>query len=298
MTDSALSVSILLPTYQRERELCNTLRALLDVIDSQTEILVIDQTERHDPATEAFLEALPESVRVIRLNHPSLPRALNAGALAAKGDVLLLLDDDIVPTSTLISAHRQPYEDPLVGAVAGRVTDSRGEIREAKVIGRILRTGEVEPSYTATQFAEAESAPGGNMSIRRSLFLGIGGFSSDYLGTAVFNETDFCCRLRANGWHIVFRPDAEIFHLRAARGGCGNRMSRSMRPAYSLYHNSILFGLRCLPWSSLPLILWIRSTAAIRETTTSRNPAYVVLMLVACLHALLTWVRTGSYRYL
>lgn len=297
MNESSLqTISILLPTYRREKELRDTLTALYALMDDQTEIIVIDQSEAHEPETSAFLNAIPESVRLIQLARPSLPRALNAGAQVASGDLLLLLDDDIIPTPTLLSAHREPYEDRTVGAVAGRVTDQRGDIRQTDIVGRILRTGEVESTYSATECAEAESAPGGNMSIRRSIFLEIGGFSSEYLGTAVFNETDFCCRVRAKGWRIVFRPDAEIFHLRAPRGGCGNRQHHSLRPMYSLYHNAILFGLRCMPWACLPLIIWIRACASVRKSIADHNPTYAVLFPLAVLHALVTWLRAGSVR--
>jgi hypothetical protein len=135
------------------------------------------------------------------------------------------------------------------------------------------------------------------MSIRRVVFHDVGGFPDGYIGTAVYNETDFCCRVRAQGWRIVFRPDAEIFHLRALRGGCGNRVQRTPRPYYSICHNGMLFALRCLPWSAILLAIGVRWYEAVRLTAAQRHLAYAAMAPVATAHAVLTWLRTGSHRY-
>jgi GT2 family glycosyltransferase len=296
MIGDAPRTSVILPTYRREKELRDTLTALLQQADDSTEIIVVDQTEKHEPETTAFLARVSDRIKLVRRDRPGLVDALNAGAAEAQGDLLLLLDDDIVPSPRLLAAHREAFDDATIGIVAGRVVDDLGIVREATLVGRVLPTGEIEATYTATLPAEAESAPGGNMSVRRAVFEAVGGFQPGYRGTAVFNETDFCCLVRSRGWRIVFRPEAEFFHLRAQQGGCGNRKP-SLQRSYSFYHNAMLFALRCLPWYSPALVAATMANDAVRTAFGERRPAYVLMLPVGLVHGAVTWIRTGARRY-
>ncbi|MGH8129170.1 MAG: glycosyltransferase family 2 protein, partial [Gammaproteobacteria bacterium] len=46
-----VSVSLIIPTYKREELLVNTLRCALAQDRDDYEIIVVDQTPQHDPAT-------------------------------------------------------------------------------------------------------------------------------------------------------------------------------------------------------------------------------------------------------
>ena len=291
------SLSIIVPTYQRDQELRETLAALLAQADDATEIIVVDQSERHEPETTAFFAAHAGQIRRLTVAKPNLPNALNIGAAAARGEILLLVDDDIVPGPTLLAAHRAAFADPTVGIVAGRITDASGHVAVSERVGRIRRTGEVEDSFSATRATDADSARGCNLSVRRALFHAVGGFADGYLGTAVYNETDFCCRVRAHGWRIAFLPDAEVYHLRATRGGCRNRDAGSLRPRYSAFHNTVLFALRCLPATGVPLAVAVRTYEATRLAQREHRPAYALTAPAAAIHAIATWLRTGADRY-
>ena len=49
--------SVIVPTYQREQVLCDTIEYLLGLSYPHYELLVIDQTPRHEAETEQFLRA-------------------------------------------------------------------------------------------------------------------------------------------------------------------------------------------------------------------------------------------------
>ena len=52
---SAAALSVVMPTYRREQVLLDTLQSLFEQTVPADEILVVDQTERHEPSTEAQL---------------------------------------------------------------------------------------------------------------------------------------------------------------------------------------------------------------------------------------------------
>jgi hypothetical protein len=56
------------------------------------------------------------------------------------------------------------------------------------------------------------------MLVRRDLYLQVGGFDEDELGVA-WNDTDFCLRLREQGYRVVMNPQAELIHLGSASRG-------------------------------------------------------------------------------
>ena len=69
----------------------NSVRCLLDLKVRADEILVIDQTEKHEAGTEIKLQALSNTGRIdwIKLDKPSIPNAMNEGIKRAGGDLVL-----------------------------------------------------------------------------------------------------------------------------------------------------------------------------------------------------------------
>src|SRR5713226_4902973 len=102
------SISVILPTYQREGVLIDALNELVRQLQDIDEILVIDQTPRHEDSAHSNLEKMARkgNIRWYKKERPSQCEAMNVGAWLAKGEILLFLDDDIIPSPRLLEAHR------------------------------------------------------------------------------------------------------------------------------------------------------------------------------------------------
>ena len=48
------------------------------------------------------------------------------------------------------------------------------------------------------------------MVVRKEAFEAIGGFNEEF--AVAFNDVDFCIRLRAAGWRIIWSPAVELYH--------------------------------------------------------------------------------------
>src|SRR5437879_5123343 len=119
-----MNLSVVIPTYRRERLLLDTLHAVVPLLQTGDEIVVIDQTERHERQTEDGLRDLVATgkVRWYRRHKPHICAAMNAGGLLSRNEMLLFLDDDVVPAPDLLEAHRRALNRPdAPPAVCGQV---------------------------------------------------------------------------------------------------------------------------------------------------------------------------------
>ena len=117
-------ISIVIPTYGRDAVLVDSIRSLLSLAVPADELLVVDQTPEHDAETDAALSAWDAEVRIRWIRHqpPGVVGAMNRGLREAKGDIVLFLDDDIIPHEHLVAGHRQAHvEHPEAWAVVGQV---------------------------------------------------------------------------------------------------------------------------------------------------------------------------------
>ncbi len=248
--DCSPLVSVVVATIGRGRLLVQTVRGLLESDYPRLEVIVIDQTPHPQRDVLGFMEDNSARVRYIRRSKPGLPDARNAGVAAARGDVVLFVDDDVIVGPRLIAAHAGAYARTGVGGVAGRVlppgeisgkSERRpGHIAKARLGGLVLRD-----HFDAGVRTEADHVRGCNMSFLKRAIIDAGGFDGRFGGSAHLEETDLAFRVRAAGYRLVFEPDADLVHLLEAAGGCRPKNPRDWFFWYG--HNVCLFYRKNFP---------------------------------------------------
>jgi GT2 family glycosyltransferase len=217
------AISNVIPTFDRGDVLLDTVRALFTLRDRADEVLIVDQTPQPPASVADQLRSWENvgAVRWLRLDRPSIPHAMNFGLQAAASDVVLFLDDDIVPGPRLIAAHRATHAaNRALWGVVGQVLQP-GEEPQARNGYRpsIGLKADLDFPFWSTETASVSNVMAGNLSVRRERALDIGGFDENFIGAAYRFETEFCRRLRAAGGEVRFEPAASLRHLRAPRGG-------------------------------------------------------------------------------
>jgi GT2 family glycosyltransferase len=260
-------VSVIIPTYGREQVLCDTLVDVLKQDYPNFEVLVIDQTQTHEPDTQAFLEqlAVEQKIQWMRLSWASLPGARNEGVRRSHGDILLFIDDDVQMPAGCLSAHVRVFQQrPEVGVVAGRVFD-RMKLSDFEPDLEIeyLPPQAMDPGIAwyyinlvhTVKPQQVLTARGCNMSFRREIFNQHRlWFDERFRGSAVREESDFCLRVRQTGYIIWYDPEAYLIHLGEESGGCHDISTRSLTYQITFYHNHFLMAFKNLtPWQLLRL---------------------------------------------
>ncbi len=249
-----LTLSIVIPTYKREKVLINTLEFLLShalTTKGFLELILVDQTSQHELETEHRLLEWKDTdtIKWLRLDQPHLTRSMNLGLLKARGDIVLFTDDDIIPNENLIEKHLSAHRTkPHVWAVAGQVLQP-GQSPEP--IPYIPKGGQLKRylnfPFRSTEGVYVENAMAGNLSVKRNQALAIGGFDENFKPPVASRfETEFAKRLVASGGKVWFEPKASIHHLQAKSGGTRSKGGHlnSISPRYGVgdYYYALLRG--------------------------------------------------------
>jgi GT2 family glycosyltransferase len=221
-------ITVAIPTYNRGAIVVETIRRLFALDPPPDAIIVVDQSaEENEPLTAWHREG---RIRLIRLEKPSIPRAMNEALLAAATPLVLYLDDDVEPAPNLIAAHERAHADGAIWAVVGQILQP-GE--EPKTFEQ--PEDDLEFHFNHDRGCFVANVMAGNLSVKREHAIGIGGFDENFAGVAYRFETDFALRLVAAGGKVWFSPDAGLRHLKLASGGLrsfGDHRS-SPSPAHS-----------------------------------------------------------------
>jgi glycosyltransferase involved in cell wall biosynthesis/GT2 family glycosyltransferase len=230
---SARDISVVIPTYRRGTVLLDTLNHLLAADPLPGEILVVDQTESPEPEIARELHRLESAGRIrhIACSPPSIPHAMNAGLLQARGEVVLFLDDDVIPGKNLVEVHRQAHaEHPEAWAVVGQVIQPEDESsgrrpRETDCDSRTsFLTQDLYFAFGGDSPAWVANVIACHLSVKRRLALALGGFDENFVPPVSYRfETEFAKRVVAAAGKILFDPRASIRHLRAGSGGTRSR---------------------------------------------------------------------------
>ena len=290
--------SVILPTYQRERVLCETIEHLLALSYPNYELLVIDQTPNHKNETEQFLRAHAEKesgrFRWHAVPQPNLPHARNVGAQLAAGDFLLYCDDDIIPPLDLIEMHLQSLEKPGIGAATGGISLEPRKLPVRPRPCEVLPSGRVNDYWDhEVPKGTTDSLRGGNMSMPRSIVFEAGLFDEAYIGNAYREETDFSMRVLRLGYQIAFDPAAAVVHLGHPTGGSRTGKSTDeSRYLFEFHHNIAYFFAKNFKQRYLPSFLHRETAWFVNERSNFHGrPKLVFSALQGIWHGYLAGLR-------
>jgi len=157
--------------------------------------------------------------------------AVNRAAKAARGDVLVVLNDDVEPgqgfVRELVSASEGAgmVAGVLLRAEAPRVIETAGIVLDAALGPYDYLAGE-PISRLEGPLAPPLGPCGGAAAYRADLFRSVGGFDEGFF--AYFEDADLALRLRAAGASCALAPRARAVHAGSATLGYGSLAKASV----------------------------------------------------------------------
>ena len=219
-------VSVIIPNYNGKRFLETCLNALRGQTypPALTEIIVVDDSSTDD-SIQFVRERYPE-VKIVRLTSNSgLAVGCNAGARAATGDLLVMLNNDTEAEPGWLAALVETAEKyPRAGALASKmllfdrraVLHNAGDMMGADGIPRNRGVWQEDRGQYDTDTLVFGGC-GGGVAYRRAAWQQAGGFDERLF--MYLEDVDLAWRLQLSGWEARFAPAARLYHHLSATGG-------------------------------------------------------------------------------
>ena len=260
-----LTISVIVPAYRAAHLLPGVLAPLLEMQQrgDVIEVLVIDDCSPDDTAEVA--QRL--GARVLRTPRNGGPGAArNLAAAEARGNILWLVDSDVIADHSGAKIIADAFRDPTVKAVFGSYdTTPAGTPWFSQYKNLVHRF------YHQRGRREARTFWAGCGAVERALFLRIGGFDVETYKVPSIEDIELGYRISAAGGRILLLPDLEAKHLKVwtIRNGIFTDIYR-----------------RALPWSRL----MIAREGLFDDLNTGKSERIKAVIAIAFFLALIAFV--------
>ena len=217
-----VTISIVIPVFN---QLFHTRSCLHSIRLNSTlpyEVIVVDNAS--SDGTDAYLQGIPNLVHIRNDENLGFVEACNRGAKAARGDYVLLLNNDTEVTPGWLEAMLAPFVDGTVGAVGSKLVYPDGRLQEAGNIiwqdasGWNYGRGD-DPGLPWYNYRrEVDYCSGACLMVPKTLWEEIGGLDQRF-APAYYEDSDLCFSIRAHGHKVVYQPDAVVIHHEGATAG-------------------------------------------------------------------------------
>jgi len=216
-TNALRSLSVIIPTYNREKLLAKALEGYLAQSTPELvfELLVVDDGSTDGTATmvREFRERSPFPIRYLRQPNQGPAAARNLGIREAASSIVLFTDSDIVPERELVAQHLEWHRaNPQTSAaVLGYVTWPE-EIKatpfmrwygENALFGYRGIRGKREIDFRFFYTC--------NLSLKTDFLRTCGQFDEEFK-SAAWEDIELGFRLEKTGLRLLYNPQAIAFH--------------------------------------------------------------------------------------
>ncbi len=202
----AVDLAVVIPTRDRWQILQRTVDALAAQSAQGAEVIVVvDGGDTPAPAVTG--------ARVLQQEHAGPGAARNRGVRATERPLVLFLGDDIIPTVDLVAAHLDAHRrhPEATSAVLGRTDWHPGVADQALMRWLDSSGGQFDFQGIVGDDAGWGRFYSSNVSLKRSLFVDVGGFDEDF--TFDYEDLDIAWRLHRKGMQLWYERGALAHHL-------------------------------------------------------------------------------------
>ncbi len=184
------------------------------------EVIIIDNANL-GPSRIGCLKAFGCHFITYRESEFNVAKKLNLGASIARGDIFLLLNDDIEPmNSDWMERLLEHFEKEHVGVVGAKLLYPNQLIQHAGVVHSSGNPNHVRRGYprrdegyffSTCGVRNYAAVTGACMMTRRNVYNQVGGYTEQL--AISYNDVDYCQKVRNVGLTVVYAPRAELFHF-------------------------------------------------------------------------------------
>ena len=205
-TDEELpSVSVIIPAYNEEKTIVNTIKSIAASDYPKFEIIVVDDGSK-DKTLSLAKKLAGKNIRVFHKKNGGKGTALNFGIAKAEGEIVFTMDADttVDPQSMKRMVRFFKNKDVMSVTPAIVLTPPKG------ILQRVQYTEYVLGLFLRKAFASLRAiyvSPGAFSAFRKSFFDKYGGYQTDN----ITEDLEMSLRIQFKGYHIENCPEAPAY---------------------------------------------------------------------------------------
>ncbi|MEI7950610.1 MAG: glycosyltransferase [Gammaproteobacteria bacterium] len=217
-------VSIVIPVFNKSDYTYHCLKAVLANSGALPyEVIVVDDCSSDDTAD--LLKSIDGIVTLHNEHNSGFILSCNAGAQAARGEFLLMLNNDTEVQSGWLDALVNTFADrPDAGMIGAKLLFAGGKLQEAG--GIVWRDGSAwnfgrgdDPNKPEYSYLRAvDYCSGACLLLRRADYFALGQFDTLF-APAYYEDTDLAFKVRAAGKQVYYQPLARVVHFEGITNG-------------------------------------------------------------------------------
>lgn len=210
-----MNVSVVIPNYNGEELLLKNLPELFNELNKykkgEIEVIVVD-----DGSEDNSVNVIKRFSKVKLLINPKnvgFSQTVNKGVEEAKGELILLLNTDVLPQKDFLDPLLTHFNDPNVFAVGcmDKSVEKNGEIvLRGRGIG-LWKRGFLVHSRGEVDSNDTLWVSGGSGMFRNSIWEKLGGLNTLY-NPFYWEDIDLSYRAQKSGYKVIFENKSVVLH--------------------------------------------------------------------------------------
>jgi GT2 family glycosyltransferase len=272
-------VSIIILTYNNEKDLAECIPSILDQTYKNFELLIVDNGSTD--GTIAYIKTHYPEIKLIETGtNLGYAGGNNVGFQHANGDYIVVVNPDTLVDPGWLTHLIQPFDDDhRIGITNSKVLEyddrDHGSCgNTSHYTGLHFPRGMEKSASTFTKPEIVSAISGCSFAIRKEVLSNLGGFDADYF--LYLEDSDLSLRTRLAGYKILFTPESVIYHK--------HKTVITPQKEYYLEKNRYMLLLKCYSMKLLVMMLpalvvtemvtWTHATMSGRKFVYSKLMAY------------------------
>lgn len=227
-----MDISIIIVNWNTKDFLINCIDSIYTTIKNLTfEIFVVDNGSS-DGSAEAVKTKFPRIKLILNRSNLGYAKANNQALQEMKGTYAVLLNSDtqLTPRAIEVLVDFMDHNDK-VGICGGQLLNADGskqnsianiptlatELLNKSLLRRLFPSKYPGKEHTFKSPVEVDSVIGALMVVRKSAIDKVGLFDEDFF--LFLEETDWCLKMKQNGWKVFHHPEAKVYHFQGQTAG-------------------------------------------------------------------------------
>lgn len=205
-----MKATIVIPNWNGAHLLRKNLSQVINA-SRGSELIVVDDASTDDSVV-FIRENFPNITVLQTQRHSGFPASVNMGVKYASGDIIVLLNTDVVPENNFLLPLLSCFDKPDVFAVGclEKSHEQEGIVQRGRGIAKwirgfyVHRLGVVGKNTTAW-------VSGGSGAFRRQLWLNLGGLD-EMFSPFYWEDIDISYRALKSGYTLIFEKESVVHH--------------------------------------------------------------------------------------